>query len=172
MDQDIVCAFVVADCSLSDEDVCEDISECVHAECAAFFGCEQARQHGGHVEKVVHSFRPKSELEIKKRREHVEHGKRNSTCRTCGRKGHWAGDQICPNFVGNRSAPGSSTRPWNANWSRDVSKTGFVSEILNQPYGNWFPAKFRSEKLDVKKLYQEKECGNVLRSTCSQALHR
>ena len=25
----IVCAFVAADCSLSDEDVCEDISECV-----------------------------------------------------------------------------------------------------------------------------------------------
>ena len=32
MEQDIVCAFVTADCSLSDEDVCEDISECVHAE--------------------------------------------------------------------------------------------------------------------------------------------
>ena len=62
MEQDIVCAFVAADCSLSDEDVCEDISECVHAECAAFFGREQARQHGVHVEKVVHSFRPKSEL--------------------------------------------------------------------------------------------------------------
>ena len=116
MEQDIVCAFVAADCSLSDEDVCEETSECVHAECAAFFGREQARQHGVHVEKVVHSFRPKSELEIKKRREHVEHAKRNSTCRTCGRKGHWAGDQICPNFVGNRSAPGSSTRPY-------VSKT-------------------------------------------------
>ena len=87
MEQDIVCAFVTADCSLSDEDVCEDISECVHAECAAFFGREQARQHGVHVEKVVHRFRPKSELEIKKRREHVEQAKRNSTCRTCGRKG-------------------------------------------------------------------------------------
>ena len=86
MEQDIVCAFVAADCSLSDEDVCEDISECVHAECAAVFGREQARQHGVHVEKVVHSFQPKSELEIKKRREHVEHAKRNSTCRTCGRK--------------------------------------------------------------------------------------
>ena len=109
--------------ALSDEDVCEDISESVHAECAAFFGREQARQHGVHVEKVVHSFRPKSELEIKKRRELVEHAKRISTCRTCGRKGHWAGDKICPNFIGNRSAPGSSTRPWNANWSRDVSKT-------------------------------------------------
>ena len=31
-----------------------------------------------------------------------------------------------------------------------------MSERRNQPYGNWFPAKFRSEKLDVKKLYQEK----------------
>ena len=111
MDQDIVCAFVAADCSLSDEDVCEDISECVHAECAAVFGREQARQHGVHVEKVVHRFRPKSELEIKKRREHVEQAKMNSTCRTCGRKGHWAGDQVCPYFVGNRSVPGSSTRP-------------------------------------------------------------
>ena len=29
-----MCAFVAADYSLSDEDVCEDISECVHAECA------------------------------------------------------------------------------------------------------------------------------------------
>ena len=74
------------------------------------------------MKKVVHSFQPKSELEIKKRRELVEHAKRNSTCRICGRKAHWAGDKICPNFVGNRSAPGSSTRPWNANWSRDVSK--------------------------------------------------
>ena len=95
MEQDIVCAFVAADCSLNDEDVCEDISECVHAECGAFFGHEQARQHGVHVEKVVHSFRPKSELEIKKRRELVEHAKRNSTCRTCGRKGHW----LVINFV-------------------------------------------------------------------------
>ena len=83
MEQDIVCAFVAADCSLSDEDVCEDISECVHAECAAFFAREQARQHGVHVEKVV-----------KKRRELVKHAKRNSTCRTCGRKGLWAGDKI------------------------------------------------------------------------------
>ena len=123
MEQDIVCAFVAADCSLSDEDICEDISECVHAECAAFFGREQARQHRVRVEKVVHSFRPKSGLEIKKRREHVEQAKRNSTCRTCGRKGHWAGDQVCPSFVGNRAVPGSSTRPWSANWSRDVSKT-------------------------------------------------
>ena len=80
-------------------------------------------QHGVHVEKVVHSFRPKSELEIKKRREHVEQAKRNSTCRTCGRNGHWAIDQVYPNFVGNLSAPGNSTRPWNANWSKDVSKT-------------------------------------------------
>ena len=110
MEQDIVCAFVATDCSLSDEDVCEDISECVHAECAAFFGREQARQHGVHVEKVVHSFRPKSELEIKKRREHVEHAKRNLMCRTCGRKGRWVGDRVCPNFVGNRSVPGSSTK--------------------------------------------------------------
>ena len=116
VEQDIVCALVAADRSLSDEDVCEDISECVHAECVAFFGREQARQHGVHVERVVHSFRPKSELEIKKRWEHVEHAKRNSTCR-------WAGDQVCPKFVGNRSVPGSSTRPWSANWSRDVSKT-------------------------------------------------
>ena len=61
MEQSIVCAFVASDCSLSDEDVCEDISD--HAERAAIFGCEQARQHGVHVEKVVHSFRPKSELE-------------------------------------------------------------------------------------------------------------
>ena len=116
MEQDIVCACVEADCSLSDEDV--------RRECAAFFGREQARQHGVHVEKVVHSFRPKSELEIQRRRELVEHAKRNSTCRTCGRKGHWAGDKICPNFVGNRSAPG---RPWNANWSRDVSKTDKIA---------------------------------------------
>ena len=122
-EQDIVCAIVAADCFLSDEDVCEDISECVHAECAAFFGREQARQHGVHVVLVVHSFRPKSELETKKRQVHVEQAKKNSTCRTCGRKGHWAGDRVCPNFVGNRSIPGSSTRPWSANWSKDVSKT-------------------------------------------------
>ena len=31
-----------------------------------------------------------------------------------------------------------------------------MSERHNRPYGNWFPAKFRSEKLDVKKLYQAK----------------
>ena len=106
--------------ALSDEDVCVDISECVHAKSAVFFGREQARQHGVHVEKVVHRFRPKSELEIKKRWEHVEQTKRNSMCRTCGWKGHWAGDQVCPNFVENWSMFGSSTRPWSANWSKDV----------------------------------------------------
>ena len=145
MEQDIVCAFVAADCSLSDEDVCEDISECVHAECAAFFGREQTRQHGVHVEKVVHSFRPKSELEIKKRREHVEQAKRNSTCRTCGRKGRWAGDQVCPNFVGNRSIPGSSTRPWSANWSKDVSKMDKKhTKGKDQPRGAGKRASFRT----------------------------
>ena len=137
-------AFVAADCSLSDEDICEDISECVHAECAAFFGREQARQHGVHVEKVVHSFRPKSELEIKKRREHVELAKRNLMCRTCGRKGHWAGDQVCPNFVGNRSAPGNSTRPWSAKWSRDVSKTDKHTKGKDQSKGAGKRTSFRT----------------------------
>ena len=94
--------------ALSDEDVCEDISECVHAECVAFFGREQARQHGVHVEKVVHSFRPKSELEIKTGARRA--GEEEFDAQDLWRKGHWAGDQVCPNFVENRSIPGSLTR--------------------------------------------------------------
>ena len=84
-------------------------------------------------------------MEIKKRRECVEHAKRNSTCRTCGRKGHWAGDRVCPKFVRNRSVPGSSTRPWSANWSRDVSKTNKEhTKGKDQPKGAGKRTSFRT----------------------------
>ena len=100
MEQDIVCAFVAADCPLSDEGRMRGPFRSVSTQRGPpSSDANMARQHGVHVEKVVRSFRPKSELEIKKRREHVEQAKRNSTCRTCGRKGHWAGDQICPTFL-------------------------------------------------------------------------
>ena len=42
------------------------------------FGREQARRHGVTVGKVVHNFKPRSELEIRKRREHVLQVKKDS----------------------------------------------------------------------------------------------
>ena len=77
------CALA-ADCSLSDEDVCEEVSDCVNAECAAFFGRDYARDHGVTEAKVAHNVWPRSWLEITKRREHVEQARKNSTCRACG----------------------------------------------------------------------------------------
>ena len=95
-----------------DEDVCEEVSDCVHVECAAVFGREHARDHGVTVAKVAHNVWPRSWLQIKKRREHVELARTNSTCRACGRKGH----------CGGRSVRGSATNPWSANWSRNATK--------------------------------------------------
>ena len=81
-----MCPFAAADCSLSDEDVSENVSEFVFTRSAPrFFGREQARLHVMAVGQVVHSFRPRSELEIRKGREHVQQVKNNSTCRVCAK---------------------------------------------------------------------------------------
>ena len=71
----------------------------------------------------VHRFRPKSETGYQE-----NDGSTSSRRRGIRRAGPvdgraLAGDQVCPTFFGNRSVPGSSTRPWSATWSKDVSKT-------------------------------------------------
>ena len=42
------------------------------------------------IDKMVHNCRPTSELTLKDRCDKVSQAKRNSTCRKCGKTGHWA----------------------------------------------------------------------------------
>ena len=123
MEQDIVCAFVAADCSLSDEDVCEDISGVftqnvplssdvnrhVSTVCMWKKSCTASDQNQSWKSRNVESL-----SSMRREIRHAEHVDGRAIGLVI---------KFVQNFVGSRSAPGSSTRPWNANWSRDVSKT-------------------------------------------------
>ena len=103
-EQDVVCAFMAANCDLNDKEVCEDIADAVHNEFVAFAAREQAIKRGVSTQRVVHQFRPpQSDLTPEQRRAKVELAKQNSTCRKCGKTGHWAADEICP--LNKKSAP-------------------------------------------------------------------
>ena len=84
MGQDIVCAFMAANCDLNDKEVVGDIADIVHHELVAFSVREQAIQRGAPTQRIVHSFRPpQSELTFVGRRAKVAIAKQNST-RTLG----------------------------------------------------------------------------------------
>ena len=65
-------------------------------EASAYVGREMARSKGVQVNRQVHPWRPKSELTLSDRRERATKAKKHSTCRSCGKAGHWAGDPECP----------------------------------------------------------------------------
>ena len=97
IEQDVVCAFLAANCDLNDKAICAEIADAVHGELAAFAAREQAAKRGVPTQRVVHPFRPpQSELTLDQRRARVDLAKKNSTCRGCGQPGHWAADEICP----------------------------------------------------------------------------
>ena len=106
IEQDIVCAFMAADCDLNDKPTCEDIADAVHNELVALVAREQAQKRGVETSRVVHQFRPPtSELSLDQRRAKVALAKKNSTCRRCGQSGHWAADPQCPMLKKSDSAP-------------------------------------------------------------------
>ena len=43
----------------------------------------------------MHPYKPTSELSLDERKKRVEAVKAKSTCRACGKTGHWANDAIC-----------------------------------------------------------------------------
>ena len=53
-------------------------------------------KRGVNVGKKVHNYRPTSELMLKDRHDKVAQAERTSTCRKCGKTGHWAGHEACP----------------------------------------------------------------------------
>ena len=58
IEQDIVCAFLAANCDLNDKSVFDDIAEAVHSEYVALVTREQAMKRGVPLKGVVHQFRP------------------------------------------------------------------------------------------------------------------
>ena len=95
IEQDLTCAYLAAGFDINAPSRCEEIAQQVHDECSAYFGREEARTKGVEVGRSIRQFRSRSKLEIKVRRDKVAAVKRNSRCRTCGRKGHWTGDISC-----------------------------------------------------------------------------
>ena len=83
----------------TEEEITEEMADvCAQAafdEQVAFFSREKARSAGVKVGKHVHPYRPSSELSIEERKKRVDAVKQKSTCRACGKTGHWANDAIC-----------------------------------------------------------------------------
>ena len=86
MEEDIVCAFVTGERHHSDEDVCEDIAESDHARLQTRAGTSALGTCG----RAFHSVRPKSELEIRVRRDKVDRAEGRTTCRNSGRRKLWS----------------------------------------------------------------------------------
>lgn len=99
-EQGVVLAFLVSGTDVGDSQVAGSISECGHDELAAFYSLERARSFGAMVDKRVHSYRPKGEVNTGERRKGVHKAKSSSNCRSCGQRGHWSGDQECPSKGG------------------------------------------------------------------------
>ena len=97
IEQDITVCYLCAGADLDDEEACEEIAQACQDEVCAFFGREGAKDRGVDSGHQVHSWRPKSEMSVQDRKAKVDKAKQNSTCRSCGKKGHWAGDYACPN---------------------------------------------------------------------------
>ena len=78
-----------------EEDTAEICAQAVFDEQVAFFSRENARAAGVKVAKHVHPYRPTSELSLDERKKRMEAVKKKSTCKACGKVGHWANDAIC-----------------------------------------------------------------------------
>ena len=69
------------------------LTEAAQAETMAFM----AKRKGKPTAKSAHSYRPRpSNLSVEDRRKKLQEIKNKSTCKVCGRRGHWAGDKECP----------------------------------------------------------------------------
>ena len=73
------------------------LTEAAQAETMAFMARSKAKGKGKPTAKTAHSYRPRpSNLSVEDRRKKLQEIKNKSTCKVCGRRGHWAGDKECP----------------------------------------------------------------------------
>ena len=71
------------------------LPEAVQCETMAYMARSKAKGKGKPV-KGAHSYRPRpSTLSVEDRRRKLQEIKAKSTCKVCGRRGHWAGDKEC-----------------------------------------------------------------------------
>ena len=71
------------------------LTEAVQCETMAYMARSKAKGKGKPV-KGAHSYRPRpSTLSVEDRRRKLQEIKAKSTCKVCGRRGHWAGDKEC-----------------------------------------------------------------------------
>ncbi|CAE7211787.1 RE1 [Symbiodinium sp. CCMP2592] len=81
-----------------DKEALAFLADTVQCETVAFMARAKAKGKGKSVmQKSAHGYRPRSTgLTVEDRRRKLHEIKLRSTCKTCGRKGHWAGDKECP----------------------------------------------------------------------------
>ena len=133
IEADIVSCFLCAGKDLSDPAWAEEASSCFHDELFGFYSRESAKQNGISVQKRLHSFKPKSELTIEERKKCVSKAKQNSSCRSCGQPGHWAGDQECKMKGGSTQGPQA---PKSSSWQKRPHKFHDVNKRHNgRPVG-------------------------------------
>ena len=91
------------------------LTEAVQCETMAYMARSKAKGKGKPV-KGAHSYRPRpSTLSVEDRRRKLQEIKAKSTCKVCGRRGHWAGDKECsgkPSTSGRRHSLRSTGREY------------------------------------------------------------
>ena len=97
---------------LSGEEVCGDIAECVDAQCTAFFGQQQARQHSVQVDRVVPQL-PSQVRNGDQKRAVREWTWQRKTLRTEAVDAEvvWLETKVCSH----KPAHGKATTPWSVN---------------------------------------------------------
>ena len=101
----------------------------------AFYSREAALQRGVNIDKQVHNYRPTSELTLKDRRDEVNPAKTNSTCRECGKTGHRAGDEACPQRMQpDDKGKGKRTRKCKGKYTKFMGRIGILAEAINAEY--------------------------------------
>ncbi|CAE7200469.1 GIP [Symbiodinium sp. CCMP2592] len=95
---DVFTAFISAGFDEEDKEALAFLADTVQCETVAFMARAKAKGKGKSVmQRSAHGYRPRSTgLTVEDRRRKLHEIKLRSTCKTCGRKGHWAGDKECP----------------------------------------------------------------------------
>ena len=90
----LVAAFLRSD---TFDDIGDSQSHSSLNEATAYLGCVKGKGKGIPMRKGgTHGYRPRvSHLSIEDRRRKLQEIKARSTCKKCGKKGHWAGDREC-----------------------------------------------------------------------------
>ena len=91
---DVVAAFLGSD---TFDDIGDSQSHSSLNEATAYLGCVKGKGKGIPMRKGgTHGYRPRvSHLSIEDGRRKLQEIKARSTCKKCGKKGHWAGDREC-----------------------------------------------------------------------------